>query len=68
MTIRITTHQGLKLNFYDVEKIIEKENSFFLQNTAYPFVIGINDIMGTPISTYGIDIHKNYIEKLSVTD
>lgn len=66
MTIKITTITNLKLNFYDVEKIIEKENSLFLQNTAYPFIIGVGSVPGTPMSTYGIDIYKDYIADIKI--
>ena len=67
MTVKIITNDDLKLNFYDVEKIIEKENSLFLQNTVYPFVIGFNNLPGTPMSTYGIDIYRAYIKKIEIT-
>ena len=68
MTIRILTITNLKLNFYDVEKIIEKEDSLFLQNTVHPFLIGIGGHSGTPMSTYGVDIYKYYIKKIDVTN
>lgn len=66
MTIKIKTITGLKLYFYDVQKIIEKENSIFLQNTTYPFIIGINDAPGAPMSTYGMDIYKCHIKEIIV--
>lgn len=68
MTVRITTREDLKINFYEVEKIIEKENSIFLQNTVNPFIIGIAGTTGTPMSTYGIDIYRAYIKKIEITN
>ena len=66
MTIKIKTVTGLRLYFYDVERIIDKEESIFLQNTVNPFIIGINDVPGTPMGTYGMDIYRCYIKEIEV--
>lgn len=66
MTVKIKTTTGCSINFYEVERIIEKEDTIFLQNAVSPFIIGIDGFAGTPMSTYGIDIYRYYVKEIKV--